>query len=82
MQVPREYAKAYVEVLEVIKKLKPQEYIRIPKEKVDLYKKCSDKNYKFQLDERKMIKNQIREETKAILANLFEDYIDIKNCKK
>ena len=39
------YSKAYTEVLEIIKYFPEEEYSRIPKEKIDFYKKNMDKNY-------------------------------------
>ena len=39
------YSKAYTEVLEIIKYFPEEEYSKIPKEKIDFYKKNMDKNY-------------------------------------
>ena len=41
------YAKAYTEVLEIIKHFPEEEYNKIPKEKIEFYKANRDKNYNF-----------------------------------
>lgn len=53
MEITKEYAKAYVEVLEVLRFLKEDEYKRIPKERIDIYSEYKDKEYDFKLDARK-----------------------------
>ena len=50
MEITKEYAKAYVEVLEVLRFLKEDEYKRIPKERIDIYSEYKDKEYDFKLD--------------------------------
>lgn len=75
MELTKEYARAYVEVLEVIKYLKKDEYNRIPKEKIELYEKYKDVTYKFKYNSKKPLDSQVSFETKNVLANLFLKYI-------
>ena len=39
------YAKAYTEVLEIIRHFPQEEYNKIPKEKIEFYKNNMDKNH-------------------------------------
>ena len=69
------YSKAYREVLEILKYF-PQESIdKIPIDLLDTFEHNKDKNYKFNIDENKRFEEQnLLDETKAILANIFRDY--------
>ena len=71
MEITKEYARAYVEVLEVIKNLKNEEYERIPKSKIDLYEKYKDTDYNFDYNPEENLDNQISSEAKNVLANLI-----------
>lgn len=75
MAITKEYRVAYTQVLEVLKYLKPEEYNRIPREKIELYEEYKDENLDFKYDIRKTMDSQISEEAKAVLANLFIKYI-------
>lgn len=79
MELTKEYARAYVEVLEVIKYLKKDEYNRIPKEKIELYEKYKDEDYVFKYDSKKPLTNQVSIEAKNVLANLFLKYISTQD---
>ena len=69
------YANAYQEVIEVLKYTKREDLIKIPKFKIDLYKKYMNKNNNFKIDKNKPLEEQnLSNEAKAILANLFKDY--------
>ncbi len=69
------YMKAYTEVLEILKYLSEDEYIKIPKEKIEYYKKNMDKYYIFNIDPNIPIERQkISKEANAILVSLFLDY--------
>ena len=41
------YAKAYTEVLEILKHQSTEEYSKIPQEKIDFYKNNMDKTYNY-----------------------------------
>jgi len=69
------YAKAYTEVLEIIKYFSKQEYEKIPKEKIEFYKKNRDKNYNFKINPTiDLDKQNISKEANAIIINLYKDY--------
>lgn len=82
MEVTKEYKLAYVQVLEILKKLNKSEFNRIPKEKIELYEKNKDNNYKFELINTEKIEEQIFPITKLIIANLFVRYIASEKDKK
>ena len=42
-----EYANAYSEVNEILKSISKKDYEKITKSKIELFKKCSNPNYKF-----------------------------------
>lgn len=69
------YEMAYTEVLEIIKYLPQEEYKKIPKEKIEFYKKNKDNNYKYRFDVLKPLNEQnISRKTNAIIVSLFRDY--------
>ena len=69
------YAKAYTEVLEIIKYFPKEEYSKIPIEKIEFYKNNMDKNYNFTINpEIDFDKQNISAETKAIIVNLYRDF--------
>ena len=69
------YAKAYTEVLEILKYFPEEEYKKIPIEKINFYKSNMDKNYKFTIDPEIDLANQnISKEANAIIVTLFRDY--------
>ncbi len=69
------YAKAYTEVLEIIKYFPEKEYSKIPLEKIEFYKKNMDKNYSFTINpEIDLDKQNISMEANAIMVNLYRDY--------
>ena len=75
MDITKEYSRAYVEVLEVLKFLKEEEYNRVPKERIDIYNKYKDNEYYFEINEEKELGEQISPKAKAVLSNLFIRYI-------
>jgi len=77
------YAKAYKEVLEIIKYFPEEEYNKIPKEKIDFYIKNMDRNYEFSIDPLIDLSEQnISREANAIIVTLFEDYFATDEQKK
>ena len=69
------YARAYTEVLEILKHFPEEEYKKIPVEKINFYKNNMDKNYKFTIDPEIDLANQnISKEANAIIVTLFRDY--------
>ena len=77
------YAKAYREVMEIIKYLPEKEYCRIPKETINFYEKEMDHNYDFSFDPQKdLSKQNLLKETKAIIIALFQDFFATDKEKK
>lgn len=72
----KNYAKSLVEVEQILKHL-PQPYLaKIPKDILNYIKENKDKNYKWEYDEKKKLKNQnINKETIAILSYLNIKYL-------
>lgn len=69
------YAKAYKEIVEILKYVPEESINKIPKEMRNMFEAKQLKTYKFQLDTEKSFEEQeLLEETKAILANIFRDY--------
>lgn len=69
------YSKAYKQVIEILK-CAPQEIVdKIPQEMIKTFKANMDDKYDFRIDINKTFEEQdLLEETKAILANIFRDY--------
>lgn len=75
MMINNAYAKAYTEVLEVIKYFPKEEYIKIPVEKIEFYKNNMDKDYNFKINpEIDLSEQNISPEANAIIVNLFTNY--------
>jgi len=69
------YQKAYKEILEILKYVPEESVKKIPQEMRDMFEKEQSKTYDFQIDTSKTFEEQeLLEETKAILANIFRDY--------
>lgn len=70
-----EYANAYSEVNEILKRISKEDYEKIPKSKIELFKKCSNPNYKFNYNPNLTLEKQnVSKRAKAIIAILFRDY--------
>lgn len=77
------YAKAYTEVLEILKYFSEEEYSKIPQEKIDFYKNNMDKNYNYNINPNiDLSKQYISKEANAILITLFRDYFATESQKK
>lgn len=69
------YAKAYVEVLTILKYVPENDRNKIPNDILKTFIRNSDNNYKFNIDTTIPFEdNLLLSETKAILAVLFRDY--------
>lgn len=77
------YRKAYTEVLEILSYFPDDEYKKIPKEKIDFYKKHMDKDYVYHINPNIELSRQyISEEANAILVSLFRDFFATENQKE
>lgn len=75
-KVNEKSAKAYVEVLEIIKYMEPECVNKIPKGLIEFFERQKDKNYEYHFDEEKDFSEQkISEETGGLLAMLALNYI-------
>jgi hypothetical protein len=72
-----EYAKACKEVIEILKIVKEEDLIRIPKEEIERLKENASTDYEFSYHSQNLSKL-----AKAIIANLFIDYIATSNQKQ
>lgn len=69
------YKRAYTEVIEVLNNLSKEEYEKIPKSRIEYYKKNMDKTYEFKINSRIPIEHQkLSKEANAILVSLFLEY--------
>lgn len=67
---------AYKEVYTILQDLNEEEYNKIPPEIIEAIKENSNKEYEFILNDELELKDQVLlPETKAILFNLFRDYL-------
>ena len=67
-----EYANAYSEVNEILKSISKEDYEKIPKSKIELFKKCSNPNYKFNYNPNLTLEKQnVSKRARAIIAILF-----------
>lgn len=77
------YKNAYTEVYEIIKQLDEEEYNKIPSEVIKAIEENRNTEYEFDLDEDIELKDQeLLPETKAILFNLFRDYLSTAEQKE
>ena len=69
------YPKAYKEVIEILNFVPQESVNKIPQTLIDMFKAKMDKSYDFEIDISKNFEEQnLLDETKAILANIFRDY--------
>lgn len=67
---------AYAEVYKILQLLNEEEYNKIPLEIIETIASNKNEEYKYELDEELELKEQnMLLETKAILFNLFRDYL-------
>ena len=69
------YANAYSEVLEILKYIPVEDYNKIPKTKIKLFKTNANNDYSFNYNPGKTLEEQeVSRITKGIIAILFRDY--------
>lgn len=74
------YNNAFVEVYEILEYLDYSEYSKIPEEVINAIRENRNHDYEFYFNASKSIREQnILPETKAILFNLFRDYLATPN---
>ena len=71
----KKYAKAYTEGVEILKQIPKEEYEKIPETEIQFYENNCDKNYKYEYDENKTIKEQpISREANAVIISIYMNY--------
>ena len=79
----KDYSNAYTEVYTILGYLDNEEYSKIPKEIIDAIEENRNMEYEYELNEDLDLNNQIMlPETKAILFNLFRDYLSTPEQKE
>ena len=69
------YSIAYSEVLEILQHISTEDYEKIPKSKIELYKTNANKDYVFNYNPTKTLDEQnVSKIAKGIIAILFRDY--------
>lgn len=70
------YADAYTEVYEILCCLNDEEYLKIPEELMEVFEENRNLEYEYKInDEQDLSKQPMLKETKAILLNIFRDYL-------
>ena len=78
-----DYPKAYKEVVEILKYVPKESVDKIPQTMIDTFNAKMDNTYNFSIDINKNFEDQeLLEETKAILANIYRDYWATPNQKE
>lgn len=76
MTVELSFRNAFTEVYEILNYLDENDYNKIPKEILDVIEKNRNLDYIYYIDEKKdFLEQEMLEETKAILFNIFRDYL-------
>lgn len=71
-----EYRKAYVEVIEIIKRMSRKEREKIPVTLLNNLEKQKDNEYSFEYQKDKTLEEQnLKIETKALLVEIYEKYL-------
>lgn len=77
------YAKAYTEVLEILRYLPRNEYNKIAIERIKFFEANKDISYKFKIDpDMPLDKQNISIEANSIIIVLFRDYFATENQKE
>ena len=77
------YKNAYTEVYAILEQLDEEEYNQIPSEVITAIRENRNTEYEFELDEELELKEQeLLTETKAILFNIFRDYLSTPEQKE
>lgn len=70
------YANAYTEVYEILNYLDEEEYSKIPEELLEVFEENRNLDYEYEVNEEQDLSKQpMLKETKAILLNIFRDYL-------
>ncbi|MBR3696927.1 MAG: hypothetical protein IKM97_01440 [Clostridia bacterium] len=82
-QISGEYAIAYYEICEILKRIDIKDLNKIPKELIEKFEKQKSKNCKFRYNDNLKLKEQdLSKKTKQILAVLYIDYLATEDEKE
>ena len=74
--IQTKYANAYTEVYEILSCLSEEEYSKIPEELIEIFEENRNLDYDYEINEEQdLMKQPMLRETKAILLNIFRDYL-------
>ena len=77
------YANAYTEVYEILSCLNEEEYKKIPEELIEVFEENRNYDYEYEInDEQDLTKQPMLIETRAILLNIFRDYLATQEQKE
>ena len=77
------YARAYTEVLELIKHLSSDELAKIPESEIEFYKSNMDTNYSFSINPEIPLNEQnISIEANAVIVSIFKNYFASEKQKE
>ena len=77
------YAKAYVEVLEILNHLPAEEYLKIPKEKIEFFNQNKNSQYTFKINpDIDLSEQNLLKETEIVMVILFRDYFASEKQKE
>lgn len=78
----KKYARAYTEVLEILKHIPEDELERIPKAELQYYEDNCDKNYKYEYNQELDVDKQaISREANTVIVALYMNYFANENQK-
>ena len=71
----RKYARAYTEVLEILKHIPENELEKIPRTELQFYESNRDKNYRYEYDKNLAVdKQQISREAHTVIVAIYMNY--------
>lgn len=77
------YSQAFTEVYEILSYLDEDNYKKIPRDIIDALYENGDREYEFFIDDNlPLYKQDLLEETKALLFNLYRDYLADSETRK
>lgn len=71
----KKYARAYTEVLEILKHIPQEEFDRIPKSEIQFYEDNCDKSYKYEYNQNITVDKQIiSREANTVIVAIYMNY--------
>ncbi len=74
--IQTKYTNAYTEVYKILSCLNEEEYSKIPEELIEVFEENRNLDYEYEIkEEQDLMKQPMLRETKAILLNIYRDYL-------